>query len=603
MSDKSKKSLFENGDPKVSIVIPVYNGSNFVANAIESALCQTYSNVEVVVVNDGSRDNGETAKICQRYNDSIIYIEQENQGVAGAMNTAFEHLTGDFFCWLSHDDEHLPNKTKKQIDFLRRFDRDDLMLFGNYFLMDDDGKTWHESQMNKDLLRKKPAIALLRGMINGCTLMIPTHIIKKHLPFRTDLRFTQDYDMWTRIREDGEFIFQPETLVRYRIHPGQDTHNPKANTEGDALWKWMMSKRSDVEKVMLNGSRKKYYSELATFLNNTPYVEATAYAEAKAKESEHDTLVSVIIPFYNEPDLTCRAIKSALSQTHPNIEVIVINDGSTENVDAVMLLAARHENVNLIEIENGGVGNARNTGLSHANGEYIAFLDSDDTFHPNKVSIQLAAMAEGGYVFSHTSYNVEYPGGRDGLGMVNSGVQNGELYPDLIRSCSISTPTVMIHSLLLPMGFNFPTESNLGEDIQAWLWVAARYPLLGLEEPLSTITWRDDSAALNIAKGIEGITSIIRAMNNHPMHRHYEEKIAGLNKHLSDLIKMQGFAKKDPMAKRADKIITLDSIRMAYGNAPPPKITDDTETVVLEVGWQNNPVYPNLFMSQASARS
>ena len=603
MISASTNTLFENGNPKVSIVIPVYNGANYVANAIQSALNQTYSNTEVIVVNDGSTDNGATANICLSYGDQITYLEQENQGVAGAMNTAFKHLTGDLFCWLSHDDEHLPMKTKKQVEFLRKYGRDNFILFGNYFLMDDNGETWHESQMDEALLRKKPAIALLRGMVNGCTLMIPTGIIRKHLPFRTDLRFTQDYDMWDRLREDGEFLFQPETLVRYRIHPGQDTHNPKANIEGDKLWKWMMSRRSDTEKVMLNGSRKKYYSELASFLDNTPYIEAAAYAEECSKNVEHETLVSVIIPFYNDAEMTCRAIKSALGQTHPTIEVVVVNDGSTESVAMVKKFASKHKNVKLIEIKNGGVGNARNTGLQYAEGEYIAFLDSDDTFHPNKVSIQLAAMTEGGYMLSHTSYNVEYPGGRDGLGMVNSGVQNGELYPDLIRSCSISTPTVMIHSLLLPMGFSFPTESNLGEDIQAWLWVAARYPLLGLEQPLSTITWLDDSAALNITKGIEGISSIIRAMHTHPMHRRYEEKIAGLNKHLSDLIKMQGFAKTDPMAKRADKIITLDSIRMAYGDVPPPKVTDQTKTIVLEVGWQKHPVYPNLFLTQASARS
>ena len=602
MTSASKNTLFENGNPKVSIVIPVYNGANYVANAIQSALNQTYDNVEVIVINDGSTDNGATSKICLSYGDQITYVEQENKGVAGAMNTAFEHLTGDLFCWLSHDDEHLPEKTKKQVEFLRRYERDDLMLFGNYFLMDDNGETWHESQMDEALLRKKPAIALLRGMVNGCTLMIPTNIVRKHLPFRTDLRFTQDYDMWDRLRADGEFIFQPETLVRYRIHPGQDTHNPKANIEGDKLWKWMMSRRNDTEKVMLNGSRKKYYSELAKFLGNTPYVEAAAHAEKQSKLVEHETLVSVVIPFYNDSEMTCRAIQSALNQTHPTIEVVVVNDGSTESVTKVRRLAARHKNVKLVEIENGGVGNARNTGLKYAEGEYIAFLDSDDTFHPNKVSIQLAAMTEGGFMFSHTSYNVEYPGGRHGLGLVNSGVQNGDLYPDLIRSCAISTPTVMIHSLLLPMGFGFPTESNLGEDIQAWLWVAARYPLLGLEQPLSIITWRDDSAALNIAKGIEGISSIIRAMNKHPMHRRYEDKIFSLNKHLSELIRMQGVAKSDPIAQKAKKIIILDSIRMAYGDVPPPSPNERSSEFVVEVGWRKDPTPDNQFIVQASSR-
>lgn len=602
MKSSSENSLFENGDPKVSIVIPIYNGANFAANAIDSALSQTYENIEVIVINDGSTDEGATANICQGYGDQIVYIEQENKGVAGAMNTAFKHLTGDLFCWLSHDDEHLPEKTQKQVDFLRRFGRDDLMLFGNYFLMDDNGKNWHESQMDHELLRKKPAIALLRGMINGCTLMIPTDIIRKHLPFRTDLRFTQDYDMWDRIRSDGEFLFQPETLVRYRIHPGQDTHNPNANIEGDKLWIWMMSKRSDVEKVMLNGSRKKYFSELATFLGNTPYIEATAYAEKQAEKLEHDTLVSVVIPFYNDTDMTCRAIKSVLLQTHPTIEIVVVNDGSTDSITKVRKLAAKNKNIKLIDIKNGGVGNARNTGLQHVTGEYVAFLDSDDTFHPNKVSLQLAEMTKGGYMFSHTSYNVEYPGGRDGLGLVNSGVQNGDLYPDLIRSCAISTPTVMIHSLLISMGFAFPTESNLGEDIQAWLWVAARYPLLGLEKPLSIVTWRDDSAALNIEKGIEGISSIIKAMHSHPMHRKYTDKIHSLNIHLSELIKMQGVAKADPIAKNASKIIHLDSIRMAYGDAPPPKVKEKSKSFVVEVGWRKDPTPDNQFMVQASSR-
>lgn len=602
MKSDDKKMIFDNGNPKVSIVIPVYNGADFAANAIDSALSQTYDNIEVVVVNDGSNDGGATANICLEYGDDIVYIEQANQGVAGAMNTAFEHLTGDYFCWLSHDDEHLPEKTQKQIDFLRKLGRDDLMLFGNYFLMDDKGKVWHESQMDQALLRKKPAIALLRGMINGCTLMIPTSIIRKHLPFRTDLRFTQDYDMWDRIREDGEFVFQPETLVKYRIHPGQDTHNPKANTEGDKLWVWMMTKRSDSEKVLLNGSRKNYFSELAAFLKNTPYVEAADFAEKKSQELEHDTLVSVVIPFYNDSEYTCRAIESVLAQTHPTIEIVIVNDGSTNSIVNVEKLAAKHDNIKLISIENGGVGNARNTGLKHVTGEYIAFLDSDDTFHPNKISLQLAAMCEQGHMFSHTSYNVEYPGGRDGIGMVNSGIQNGDLYPDLIRSCAISTPTVMIHSLLLPMGFRFPTESNLGEDIQAWLWVAARYPLLGIEQALSTVTWRDDSAALNIEKGIEGISSIIRAMHKHPMHRRYKDKISSLNIHLTELIKMQGVAKADPLTKTASKIIILDSIRMAYGDVPPPKVRKDSETIVVEVGWRKDPKPDDQFQVQASSR-
>jgi len=601
--EKHADTLFRNGDPKVTIVIPVYNGSNYVEGAINSALNQTYNNVEVVVVNDGSDDAGATAKICKTYGDRIVYIEQENQGVAGAMNTALEHMSGDLFCWLSHDDEHLPDKTQKQVEFLRALGRGDIMLFGNYFLMDDDGKVWHESQMDKKLLMKQPSIALLRGMINGCTLMIPTNILRKHLPFKTELRFTQDYEMWDRLRADGEFLFMPETLVKYRIHPGQDTNNPMANVEGDSLWIWMMSRRSDTEKVMLNGSRKKYFSELTEFLDKTPYAKATNFAREQTMSAEDGTLVSIVIPFYNEPEFTCRAIQSSLDQTHPDIEIIAVNDGSTVDISSVRALGKKHKNITIIDIKNGGVGNARNVGMKAATGEYIAFLDSDDVFLPYKVSNQLSAMMDEGFLFSHTSYHVEYPNGRPGLGVVNSGKQHGDLYPDLIRSCSISTPTVMFHRIFIAMGLAFPTASNLGEDIETWLWVAARYPVMGIDEPLSIITWRDDSAALNLSKGIEGLTAIMKAMYRHPLHRKEKKAIKSLGMGLAELSKMRAAAASHPSAAKADKIVSLDTIRVAYGNAEMPKQKKKSgKPIVIEVGANGEPNAKDPYVIQVSSR-
>lgn len=593
------KNIFNNLTPKVSIVIPVYNGSNYVKGAIESALNQTYENVEVVVINDGSNDDNRTENICKSFGDRIVYIKQENQGVAGAMNTAFEHLSGDFFCWLSHDDEHLPNKTQNQIEFLQKFGRNNLIAFGNYYLINDEDEIWHESQMNRNLLATTPSIALLRGMINGCTLMIPVHLVRKHLPFRVDLRFTQDYDMWDRIRADGEFIFMPETLVKYRVHPGQDTNNPNANIEGDRLWKAMISRRTDTEKIVLNGSRKKYFSELANFLAETPYKEATIFAKEQAILSEKNVLVSVIIPFYNQPDLTCRAITSALNQTHSHIEIILINDGSDEDISQVKNLCSKHDSIKLIEIENGGVGNARNVGLQNASGEYIAFLDNDDCFLQNKIAQQLSEMMTTGHVFSHTSYHVEYPGGRPGRGIINSGIQSGELYPDMIRSCAIATPTVMMHRILIAKGFSFPTQSNLGEDIQAWLWVAARHSILGIETPLSVITWRDDSAALNINKAIEGMTSIIKDMNEHKIHGRHLDKISHLINYRDMLTDMQEAALKH---SQHSKILFLDAIRLAFEDV---KTTSGTEkkSDVIEIGTKKthtlSGAYEILFRSTA----
>ena len=101
--------------PKVSIIIPVYNGENFLEQAINSALHQTYDNIEVIVINDGSNDKGKTEAIAKKYNDKIKYFYKENGGVASALNMALEKMSGDYFSWLSHDDLYYDDKIEKQI--------------------------------------------------------------------------------------------------------------------------------------------------------------------------------------------------------------------------------------------------------------------------------------------------------------------------------------------------------------------------------------------------------------------------------------------------------------------------------------------------------
>src|SRR5665647_567426 len=91
--------------PKVSIVIPVYNGSKYLGEAIDSALAQTYKNLEIIVSNDGSSDNGATERVAKSYGDKIIYLgKKDNGGASTALNAAIKVMTGEYFSWLSHDD-------------------------------------------------------------------------------------------------------------------------------------------------------------------------------------------------------------------------------------------------------------------------------------------------------------------------------------------------------------------------------------------------------------------------------------------------------------------------------------------------------------------
>ena len=106
--------------PTVSVVIPVYNGSNYVGQAIESILAQTYQNREIIVVNDGSTDQGATRHVVLSYGNQVRYIEKENGGVSSALNCGIQAMQGEYFAWLSHDDLFCKEKLSNQMEFLHR---------------------------------------------------------------------------------------------------------------------------------------------------------------------------------------------------------------------------------------------------------------------------------------------------------------------------------------------------------------------------------------------------------------------------------------------------------------------------------------------------
>lgn len=105
--------------PKFTVIIPVYNGSNYLREAIDSVLSQNYPNIELIVINDGSRDNGATEAIALSFGNKLTYINKENGGVSSALNLGIKSMTGDYFIWLSHDDKLAENRIENDYQFLQ----------------------------------------------------------------------------------------------------------------------------------------------------------------------------------------------------------------------------------------------------------------------------------------------------------------------------------------------------------------------------------------------------------------------------------------------------------------------------------------------------
>jgi glycosyltransferase involved in cell wall biosynthesis len=220
LSDRGRKYF----EPLVSIVIPVYNGANYLALAIDSVLVQTYKNIEIIVVNDGSCDNGATERIARAYGDRIRYFEKKNGGVASALNLAVAETRGQFISWLSHDDLFAHNKIQRQIEFLtEQPEPGRCVVYGDYSVFSnesiDDAQIALPSTDPKDFRY----FITVQNILHGCTLLIPKSAFDKHGLFDESLRTTQDYDFWFRIADDFDFLHLPGIAVRSRSHEEQGT--------------------------------------------------------------------------------------------------------------------------------------------------------------------------------------------------------------------------------------------------------------------------------------------------------------------------------------------------------------------------------------------
>ena len=214
--------------PLVSIVIPVYNGSNYMQEAIDSALAQTYKRVEVIVVNDGSTDD--TEQIALSYGDQIRYFRKENGGVSSALNMGIKEMRGEYFSWLSHDDMYTPDKIEVQIKALQGMGKNMLALCRTEFI-DKNSKAMQRRGRAKrlpcgEVLPWNTVLhhLLKKGAFNGCALLIPKTAFNVCGLFDERLRFNQDSFMWDKIFMSGfSLLCIPDICVKNRIHSGQLT--------------------------------------------------------------------------------------------------------------------------------------------------------------------------------------------------------------------------------------------------------------------------------------------------------------------------------------------------------------------------------------------
>lgn len=305
--------------PKVSIVIPVYNGAKYVRDAIDSALAQTYKNIEVIVVNDGSRDEGATEKIALSYGNRIRYFSKPNGGVATALNMGIEKMEGEYFSWLSHDDKYDKHKIESQIRYLEGLEDKKTLLFGGYANFSDDVGIFERLDFFERYSREQletPLFPVLHLALNGCALLIHKSHFQRVGMFDPALPTTQDYDLWFRMFRGQRAQCVPGIYMLSRSHPEQgskmllDTHIEEC-TE---LWLHVYSTMTDQEKLLLANSLYDFYQEQYDFFHKTTgYTKVHAFLRGKALQE----LVKMRLPM--DPFYVSVLPELSLLNTQPGV--------------------------------------------------------------------------------------------------------------------------------------------------------------------------------------------------------------------------------------------------------------------------------------------
>lgn len=331
--------------PKVTVIIPVYNGESFIRDSINSVISQSYDNWECIVVDDGSTD--ESASIIQSF-DQVVCVQQGHQCVAAARNRGVRQASGDYLAFLDADDIWDLDKLKIQVDFMEKNLEVDYSVTRHSIFLD------HE-------LKELPAWVRTERQEAETTAYIPSALLVRRSVFDAVGGFDESY----RIGDDSDWFLRARD-AGFRV--------------------------GIVEKNLLY---KRVHNQCLTSQTEICRKELLKSIKASLQRTKSSDKISVIIPVYNGEKYLRNAVDSALNQSLKPFEVLIVDDGSTDNTGQIA--KGYQEKVHYIRRDiRGGAAAARNDGVKKAAGDYLAFLDADDYWDQNKLALQMREIKKPG---------------------------------------------------------------------------------------------------------------------------------------------------------------------------------------------------------------
>ncbi|PLR83165.1 glycosyl transferase family 2 [Bacillus canaveralius] len=425
--------------PLVSILIPTYNRPEFFEQAIISAIKQSYLNIEIIVCDDSTNDD--TKEIVDRYvkeYEHITYIKnQQNLGQFENDLKLMSLAKGEYINFLMDDDLFHPEKIKKMMRYFLQ-DSEVNIVTSHRQIINENGKFANDIKSTQRLFKEDQ---ILDGLEFGSFILKelsnfigePTTVLFKKSkllePFGTygGRRYLCNVDLasWFNLLETGKVVYINETLSYFRIHSGQQQQNFDMYINGllDYIHQILIAKergflKTDEDYSLSLEKCINYADNIMTDQIITEYTgdrlpEVQSYLdymklqfkELKQKKKKESPLVSILIPAYNRPELLEIALKSVLDQTYPNIEIIISDDSTNDEVkDMLAPYLQRHNHIKYKKNEIPMVEKNFSQCVKMASGEFINYLMDDDVFHPKKIEIMAQYLIENQNISLVTSH-------------------------------------------------------------------------------------------------------------------------------------------------------------------------------------------------------
>ena len=397
LSFEEQVLLKQNTEVKISVIIPVYNAAEYIKQCLDSVLAQTLKQIEIICINDGSSDN--SLEILRDYSLKDVrvkIINQENQGAAVARNIGLKEVRGEFIAFIDPDDFYPSSDVLEKLYNTALEHHVDVCGGSRLMIVDAEGK---QMNLRDNLFAEKtqPISYIETQQDFGYTLYIyRTELIKNNnisFPLYT---FWEDPIFLVNVMyAASKFYCIPEVVYCYRKN-----HKKRFFTEENVFHllagcydnlhfakehhlELLLEKTVERLKKEYNHVVAEYNTERVKNLKKKIIDICIQYSGENFKRLSHPVYVSIIVPVYNAAAYLEECLQSICDQTLKEIEIICINDGSTDNsLEIIKEWASKDERIRYIDKPNSGYGNVINIGLSLAMGEYVGIVESDDYVVP-----------------------------------------------------------------------------------------------------------------------------------------------------------------------------------------------------------------------------